>query len=472
MSKTEPTSSPVNFKEIEDKELSCELSKNGKSPKEIAEHVGGKSFAQEIEHDKNAIAVLLGRGQEAKNALENNTTIENFTEQELKHEAASVDIFKRALILVGAGGMQIIDGEKSVSASENQLPLASYLCHGSRIAVEIPADSGDTLINWLTTGNATKPGLSDEQDQQLASQAEKYVCNRAAATHGVKFDKDDNVKETKGFFIGARDYLSNKLLGKKTNHYGVNVGLKAPLGVRAADGEIVHAINGEHGHLYMHYVAPTKDKPGALLIGSEDAAPTSEKHSKFGVGGKVSAAGGSKFPDLKLKHQLAGEKEYEKTVIPQKYNGLSIKMDANSLNNLTNIKSDEFGPELAARMPAENVEAFKKNSQNFHQKPEFQGPKIAVSTRPEISNLKLLANKITFGLAYKQDVIKYKENSQKFKLQIKLQTSWEKEQKVTTAKPKTHTKTTAANIVLTPKQTPTAQKMASKRDSQVSAGNQ
>ncbi len=79
--------------------------------------------------------------------------------------------------------------------------------------IEIPPNTVDKLINWLTSGNPSKNGRSTELDQLHALlKDEKPVYRRRAATHGVEITKDKSGKykldELHGFSVGFKDALS------------------------------------------------------------------------------------------------------------------------------------------------------------------------------------------------------------------------------------------------------------------------
>ncbi len=144
----------------------------------ISNEVKSQSFAEEIENDKNKIQTYLTR---FKGAIK-----EYGIEHEVyKQEKLSADVFKRVLIMTGANEIYVIGDNKTQLASENNLPVSSYLVHGGRIKIEIPVDSDESLINWITSGNKEIDGKSRHQDQRKALDENKVVYNRSAATHDV-----------------------------------------------------------------------------------------------------------------------------------------------------------------------------------------------------------------------------------------------------------------------------------------------
>ena len=380
-----------------------------KTPEQLVKDAEKRSFAEEIERDKQQSEMLIRRGEQANQDLiklgHNNTVLEQ--------EIESVAVYKRALVMLGSANMQVIaeDGT-STQASENNMPVSSYLSHGSRTVIQISAGSGNELINWLTSGNPDKNGISTSQDPDKAMKEGMYVYNRSAATHDVSVKKDqfgkERVVEEKGFTIGLRDFLANKLFGRKAKHSGVDLAVGAELGGVDDEGRVVTKPDGDHGHLYIHYTPATKTSPGSIMIGLEAAAPRSSKHSKVGASDPISASGGSKFDELVLKHGLAGEKEYSKTVVPKKYNGLYADPGKEKISEIVKLKDTDFGTELAKAKPANSPQGFVANKGESHAKPDYQQTKsVATPKKPSIWHR--IANKVTFGYAYKTELKEYKE---------------------------------------------------------------
>ncbi|RYE06035.1 MAG: hypothetical protein EOP33_02195 [Rickettsiaceae bacterium] len=397
---------------------------------EIVQNLGKKSFAQEIENDKQKSAAYINRATDVANQLGKDNPI-------AKQEKQAIDVYKRALLLMGSGDLQVIDKDGKKAAADNNMPTASILGHGGRAMIEIPAGSGDRLMNWLSSGDPATDGRSRKQTQQGAIADNKTLYNRPAATHDVSIEADGkggfDLKEKKGFSIGLRDFLSNKLLGKKTNHFGVDLALNAEYGKKDSEGKIVDKPDGDHGHLYVHYIPPTKDKPGSLMIGIEGAAPSSPKHSKTGASDPVSPTGGTKFDELAIKQQLSTESEYKDTKVPQKYGGMQIKLSDRSLDEITKLKADNFGTTLAYSVPGKSAENFqeKLNNKDYHQTPEFkeskdtdskaQLPKAPALVK-SIANIAVKTATLGIFKPFKKEIEEYKAETTKYKIDSKLAT--------------------------------------------------
>lgn len=336
-----------------------------KTQKEQLAETKALTMGQEIERDKLRIREYLNRATQATKQLGENNPI-------AKQEMQSANVFKRALLLVSCGDLTLHNNGVSKNAIENGLPSSAYLSHGARVMVQIPPGSGNSLINWLTSGHEDKDGKSMKQSQQEAIKENKVVYNRSAATHDVAIKKNAQtgeyeLKEKKGFFIGAADFIGDKF-GKETKHFGVDLAMNASFGGKDPDGKIIDRPDGDHGHLYIHYTAPEEGKPGALLIGMEGAAPSSKKHSKTGASDPLSAVNTSMWQDLEKKTR---DSSYQKTLIPQKYNGMFIELNTTQLKDIVQIDGQKFGPELSEVMPCKNANEFmiKVANKEFHQTP-------------------------------------------------------------------------------------------------------
>jgi hypothetical protein len=264
-----------------------------------------RTFASEIEHDKTITRAYLTKGKDSSHP---------------ERKSAS-GVYQRVLYLVQNGNLQITDQQgESISAKDNLLPTCSYLSHGSRILIELPEDSGETVMNWISSGSPKKRGIQDSYSP--SKDPENPLYRRRAATHDVEF-KGDAISEKKGFMIGVRDFLKSFIPGHRTKHYGLD------LGVDDRDGPP----DGEDGHLYIHYTPPSSGKKGAILIGVEGASPRSSKHSKTGASDPYSAMKGSIIKELSEKKELSTT--YKKTKIPRKYGGMRISLSAEHIKSIT-----------------------------------------------------------------------------------------------------------------------------------------
>jgi hypothetical protein len=128
-------------------------------------------------------------------------------------------------------------------------PIATALSHSARVTVQIEAGAaGQALWGWLWTGTNAQQST------------------RAAATHGlVPLAAAETVR-------GGRSKLFHENKTDNLVQHGVNIGLGGVGNINPHSGNTI-AENGEHGHLYIGYKAPTANHAGALLIGCEPSAP-------------------------------------------------------------------------------------------------------------------------------------------------------------------------------------------------------
>jgi len=140
--------------------------------------------------------------------------------------------------------------------ADSGLPLAGVLARGGRFTIQIPAGTGDTFFNWL---QGTDKIIEKNQ--------------RGGATHNIKPIKDFSQHKHIGHNRFLRiDEGHGATAGLGHIHYGVNVGMGGVGNYNPISGNKI-ASDGEHGHIYVFYEAPTDDLPGGLLIGIEGSAP-------------------------------------------------------------------------------------------------------------------------------------------------------------------------------------------------------
>jgi hypothetical protein len=182
--------------------------------------------------------------------------------------------------------------------------VASLLSHGQRVLVQIPTSQkgGDELWAWLTRTEdiPRRRGATHGQSREsppfkhLMAGHYKYVCERGG-----------------GVIYGGVQAVSGAILGR---HHGFNVALggegnRNPFS--AANDDIKHTYepidaDGRNGHVYINYMAPSRDKVGGMLVGCENAEPgrgknphTKAGHSLFGKGQDISVCGGKKWKEWK-----------------------------------------------------------------------------------------------------------------------------------------------------------------------------
>jgi hypothetical protein len=267
------------------------------------------SFRAEIDNDISKTALMLSR--------------EGYTAS--TQEKHSIEIFKRVLTVVDCGGLGVTDGESIVSASNNQLPVSSYLAHGSRILIQIPPVANirerHEFINWLIHGDRNH-NFTDRCGSEHSALFKRSISSHS--THLTSSEGKWVCVEDKGVFAGTVDTLG--AFGKsaeQAHHFGLNFAFGVDKLGEDRDGNFLQGPDGEHGHMYLHYRAPSADYPGSLMIGVENSEPGKSNHSLLGTPNKFTHIGGTKWSELREKYRRSSE---EMLIMPATLNGMRIDL--------------------------------------------------------------------------------------------------------------------------------------------------
>ncbi|HVY53504.1 MAG TPA: hypothetical protein VHA13_03195 [Gammaproteobacteria bacterium] len=182
-------------------------------------------------------------------------------------------------------------------------PIASAICHGARVLIQVPAEIDLLLKAWL---------FEDESSEQYA---------RSAATHGIGFDISNEeaiqIIEQKvavhwAALHAARMYTAwatamlpyvGESLANMVNpagcHFGINLALGGSGNTHHYSNNMIEN-NGEHGHLYLFHMPSSENKPGGWLVGIEQSAPARSdqyggSHSMMAAHHSLTATGGTDF---------------------------------------------------------------------------------------------------------------------------------------------------------------------------------
>jgi hypothetical protein len=198
------------------------------------------------------------------------------------------DVMKRIFMLVQSSVLtRTKDSENEKLPSMN---IASLLSHGGRLIIQVPPLSeenpdSDTLIDALF------PGKSRALFQ-----------NRTFATHALEI-VNNAVVEIDLKPEGKINYPKVYEYQQKKRNYGMDIGVSYK-GAAAA--------KGQNGHVYLHWMPPTPNAPGGLMIGVETCAPGEKNpygvsHDSDAVKGEFSPTGGTKFTSDQFRaYQKAG----------------------------------------------------------------------------------------------------------------------------------------------------------------------
>ncbi len=358
-----------------------------KSKKELIQESKNRTLKQEIDNDVEKFDDAIKRPEKLKekNQLDN-----------IDQEQKVSDLVKRIMLITGTCDLKIKDKDGNfISTGEkgqDPLPIATYLAHGGRINI---IGASPELMNWISTGDKdNNKGISAKETQAEAIQENKLVYYRPAATHDIKAKpllRDDNQKtydyiEKKGFKIGAKSYLKDRILGKKSNHQGADLVINVNDKGYDPEGNKVTGPDGDHGHLYINYKKEKGEIQGTMLIGVEGASPNSSKHSKLGTPDPLSPTGSGKWSEFKKKQAKSSEDyKYKKSLIPDSFGSARIEMDSKKEAALVKlweeIKKDrtEQYNNIAKAYPAKNAEEFKAN----YNKGEFHSISTPAPAAPQ-----------------------------------------------------------------------------------------
>lgn len=321
-----------------------------------------RSFIDDVENDKSIMQNMLSRPDKSKNDPNANEA-----EQALEQERAGV--LKRLALVIGSGDMQINSGGHNLSASDNTLPIASYMAgHAGRVMIEIPPagkGSEHQFFNWLTSGDSKtnpndhhNPNVSTNFSGAEAETDGKIIFNRRAATHAAVVKDGKMVeKKTNAAYEFFADVIPSFVSERK--HWGMNIAAGG-YGEKDVHGNEIKA-DGAHGHLYMYYQPPTKDKPGAILVGLEGTEPHVKgelgEHSLVGAADKLTAFGGKKWNGSKvLDDQSKG-----KVAVNDKYSGLTVSLNASKIEELYRQDTASIPSDIGSRIPAKDVKSLIDN---------------------------------------------------------------------------------------------------------------
>mmetsp|Transcript_70575 Transcript_70575/g.204536 ORF Transcript_70575/g.204536 Transcript_70575/m.204536 type:complete len:1547 (-) Transcript_70575:129-4769(-) len=177
------------------------------------------------------------------------------SKEECRLHDQRVLFLKRLVLLLAFGGLTFTTEENGEAERHWPYPLASCLCHGSRILIRLTGVPWKHVVSWLFHGDA---GLWSCED--TTPPAPMYV--RRAATHATKFEgsKVSEVKVKPSAAFGNSHLgldlpiggLGNPAPGNKEG--GLDVG---PAGVpykhAKRGGQPEYMNNLQQGHLYMRW---------------------------------------------------------------------------------------------------------------------------------------------------------------------------------------------------------------------------
>ncbi|KTD02912.1 LepB GTPase-activating domain-containing protein [Fluoribacter gormanii] len=259
-----------------------------------------------------------------------------------------------------------------LKAPSDQLSIADYLSHASRIILDyqdLTGDSREELLNYFPTPDGRNNVFS------------------RSATHNVRRDMGGEIVEGKGFLLGLMGQLPGLI--KTPQDFGINIAMGGD-GQDNFYGKKISA-NGCSGHFYFH----RNDSDCLLMLGLEQTAPAAsaleflwgakkypnnvqQDHDQFGQGHSLkgasdtyTAAGSLYFSDPVYQAKLLLEKG---VFPPDKYGAMQVTITnknwpsiKNTLDKLRELSDEDHKEGLLALLltKPETALASKDNSLSY-----------------------------------------------------------------------------------------------------------
>lgn len=248
------------------------------------------------------------------------------------------NIIKRLFLLLENANVQFRNtgatDYQRIAAINEQLPIekklnyAALLSHGGRIVIQIPPmgdhyHDPDKLLNWLVGG---EHHIAD--NKKAHAQHHKPIYKRKSATHSLT-RRHGQLKELLLSPLMPLHWgkLAIDMIGQR--HFGMNIDLKNSQQHTFEDGA--------HGHLYIYWLPPTKEKLGGLMIGCEHSQPGKVSHYGYKNSRKkpseFSLTGGLKFSHEKFSNY---------PIRPDKIDGLRIELSQDEVDTILSKKALDF----------------------------------------------------------------------------------------------------------------------------------
>ncbi len=309
-----------------------------------------ETFEEELANDTLQTAQMILREEKVNTSLE---------------EKHAIALFKRTLTVIDRGGLSVSDGSSVISASDNHMPVCSYLAHGSRVLVQIPPTGPDgtshEFMNWLIHGDKDKKFTECKPGESNA------LFGRTVSSHSTRLETDSQdycFIEEKGVVDGTIDTISG--FGKtldRTHHFGINFAFGVDKLGMDSRGKEVRKPDGEHGHMYLHYRPPSEHYPGSLMIGVENSQPGKSNHSLLGTPNATTHLGGGKLSELQRKYD--NSVSCPVIMIPSTLNGMRIDLDRKALSGFVSGQ-EQFEVQCLIRPPKVQANVSRHKLVNRH----------------------------------------------------------------------------------------------------------
>ena len=200
-------------------------------------------------------------------------------DREAESNSAKASEILTKIFLILQSGLKVYDAKEKKHIDYKEGDVAKALAHGGRVNIRIPQLKKDEkhtdLTDWI--------GITEEGEGKKSKPA-KPVYPRTYATHHMNITKNKEQKPGTFKEEGGRVAAIKNLFKPSEKNYGLDLSAGG-LGKKDINGDTIMP-DGAHGHMFIGFTYPTKEKDGALQIGLETTAPNTDgivgyKHNIF-----------------------------------------------------------------------------------------------------------------------------------------------------------------------------------------------
>jgi hypothetical protein len=157
-------------------------------------------------------------------------------------------------------------------AKEEELVLLDSLKYNyfKQQTTEEKSLRANSLPTDLNMRGSTDNNEYEDQDTDMDGPSSKYDLEEGKYNMHLPKGRRKILLETKTSGVTLRDtkvFRNSKYIYTHHRHWGLNIPLGGAGGT-SMSGKLIEA-NGEHGHMYLYYMSPKKDRYGGLMIGVE-----------------------------------------------------------------------------------------------------------------------------------------------------------------------------------------------------------
>ena len=230
-------------------------------------------------------------------------------------------------------------------------PVTSVISHGARIIVQLPKAplsgpaTDNTFFTWLMGGMTALAGMG----KKFAS----HTINQASPPEKLFGARKKYITEKK---VGLKEKNMHHHVRNYGRHHRYNLPIGGSGNTNPWSGNRIGA-NGQHGHLYVYYQAPTHHTYGALMMGIESEAPGASGQTGHGHGMSGSS---EEFTAFGVRKWVQTAKDNSKGVkdlgimgeVGDKYDAMFIDLVGNGDQaEVSRVKRHKFSVEMLSNPP-------------------------------------------------------------------------------------------------------------------------